>query len=462
VTRIALVVLDTVRYDAFTEAFDWLPGTWFDHAYSTSHWTGDAHASLFTGQYPSEAGVSVADWSLSTPEQTLAERLSAAGYGTRAFSANINVSAPYDYDRGFDVFEGTWRLDLPKPAVFNWFRHMEENDRSAPLAYVDGLVETLRGGYDVGRSCRLGLRQALAGTRFDRTDDGARAFRETVRELRPDGPTFLFANLMEAHQPYRIPPSERTAPPAAIGPAFEATLRARFDDPTAALAAGVDPASVDPPSPDPERTRAAYDDCVGYLASVYADAFEQLQSSFDYVFTLADHGELFGEHGAWEHGYGLYEPLTHVPLVVSGPGFPDERRSDPVSLLDVHRTVLALADGVDPAGRGRDLRTVDRSARYLTAYNGIASMRREPLRERGYAPSAIDAVDVEYRGLVADDYYGFESDDGWQESGTTPDDDPREQLAALRESVPDNRARDADSGPVDPDIRQQLDALGYT
>jgi arylsulfatase len=461
VTDIALVVLDTVRYDAFAERFDWLPGTWFDHAHSTSHWTGDVHASLFTGQYPTEAGVSVADWSLSTPEPTLAERLSTADYDTRAFSANINVSAPYDYDRGFDVFEGTWRLDLPKPAVFNWFRQMEENDRATPLAYLDGLAETLRGGYDIGRSCRLGLRQALTGTRFDRTDDGARAFRETVGDLEPDGRTFFFANLMEAHQPYRVPPSERTVEPAAIGPAFEATLRARYDDPATALAAGVDPASVDPPSLDPGHARAAYDDCVRYLSSVYADAFEHLEESFDYVITLADHGELFGEHGAWEHGYGLYRPLTHVPLVVSGPGFPDERRSDPVSLLDVHRTVLALADGVDPAGRGRDLRTVDWSARYLTEYNGIASMRRETLRERGYAPSAIDAVDVEYRGLVADDYYGFESDDGWHETGTTAD-DPQEQLATLRESVPDNRTETGDTGPVDPDIRQQLDALGYT
>ena len=460
-TSIALVVLDTVRYDVFSEQFDWLPGTWFDHAHSTSHWTGDAHASLFTGKYPSEAGVSVADWSLSTPESTLAERLSAAGYDTRAFSANINVSEPYDYDRGFDTFEGTWRLDLPKPTVFNWFRHMEENERPAPLAYADGIGETLRGGYDVGRSLRLGLRQAVTGTRFDRTDDGARAFGRTVEALEPDDRQFLFANLMEAHQPYRTPPAERTAPPAAIGPAFEATLRARFDDPAAALADGVDPNSVDPPSLDRERARAAYDDCVRYLSSVYADAFEQLRSSFDYVFTLADHGELFGEHGAWEHGYGLYEPLTHVPLVVSGPGFPDEHRPDPVSLLDVHRTVLALADGVDPAGRGRDLRTVDRSARYLTQYNGIASMRREALRERGYAQSAIDTVDVEYRGLVADNYYGFESGDGWQESGTAAA-DPREQLATLRGSVPDNRDAEHDTGPVDPDIRQQLDALGYT
>lgn len=460
VTSIALVVLDTVRYDAFRDHFEWLPGTRFDNAYSTSHWTGSAHASLFTGRYPSEAGVSVKDWSLSTAEPTLAERLSGAGYETRAFSANINVSEPYGYDRGFDEFDGTWRLDLPKPRVFNWFRHMEENDRPAPLAYLSGAVETLRGEYDVGRSCRLGLRHAVAGTRFDESDDGARAFRETARSLDPDGPTFLFANLMEAHQPYRIPRSERTVEPYDLGPAFEATLRNRFDDPATALADRVDPASVTPSSPDPERARAAYEDCVRYLASVYEDAFEALRSSFDYVVTISDHGELFGERGVWEHGYGLYRPLTRVPVVVTGPEFPEERRTDPVSLLDVHRTVLALADDVSPAGRGRDLRTTDRSARYLTEYSGIAAMRRETLRERGYAPAAIETVDVEYRGLVADDYYGFESDEGWRETGTPPEEDPQARLAALRESVPDNRDADIET-PLNPDVRQQLEDLGY-
>jgi len=37
VANIAVVVLDTVRADVFEEAFGWLPGTWFDAAYSTSH-----------------------------------------------------------------------------------------------------------------------------------------------------------------------------------------------------------------------------------------------------------------------------------------------------------------------------------------------------------------------------------------------------------------------------------------
>lgn len=457
-TNIAVVVLDTLRTDVFGETFGWLPGTWFDAAYSTSHWTGGAHASLFTGLYPSEADVTVADWALSTPARTLAEQLSAAGYRTRAFSANINVSTAYNYDRGFEVFDGTRNIEYPTPSVFNWYRHLEEHEHPR-LAYLTGAAAALRGAYDTRRSLRYGLAEAVAGTPLCDDDDGAGRFRDLAQSLSPSEPTFLFANLMEAHQPYRAPPSYRSDDPYDIGPAFETTLRNRFADPDAALAEGVD---RDHTALSPERARTAYEDCVRYLSDVYREAFEALSAQFDYVITLGDHGELFGEHGVWEHGYGLYPEVTNVPLVVTGPDFANEHVDAPVSLLDVYHTVLALADGTNPDRRGRDLRAADdeREARYLTEYNGIAAMRREALRKRGYTPVAIDTVDVEYRGLVADGYYGFQSDERWYETGESSLEDPRTELAALRASVPDNRDGDGMS-PLDPEIKRQLEDLGY-
>jgi len=458
VTNIAVIVLDTVRSDVFTEAFEWLPGTWFDAAYSTSHWTGGAHASLFTGMYPSEADVTVADWALSTPDRVLAEQLGAAGYRTHAFSANINVSPAYGYDRGFDVFEGTRDTEYPKSSVFNWYRHLEEHEHPR-LAYLTGAAAAMGRGYDTGRSLRFGAAEALAGTSLGDDDDGAGRFRSLAESLSPSGPTFLFANLMEAHQPYRAPPSYRSGEPYDVGPAFEATLRNRFDDPDDAL---VDDADREHAQPDADRARTAYEDAVRYLSDVYREAFDALSTEFDYVVTLGDHGELFGEHGVWEHGYGVYPEVTNVPLVVTGPDFLDERTDAPVSLLDVYHTVLSLADGTEPDRRGRDLRTVDdeRSVTYLTEYNGIATMRRETLRERGYTPAVIDSVDVEYRGLVADGYYGFETDDGWREVGTSPIESPQEAMATLREAVPDNRDGDG-TGSVPPEIRRRLEELGY-
>jgi arylsulfatase A-like enzyme len=38
------------------------------------------------------------------------------------------------------------------------------------------------------------------------------------------------------------------------------------------------------------------------------------------VIITADHGESFGEDGLIAHGFGLTEPLIHVPLIMAGPG----------------------------------------------------------------------------------------------------------------------------------------------
>jgi arylsulfatase A-like enzyme len=83
------------------------------------------------------------------------------------------------------------------------------------------------------------------------------------------------------------------------------------------------------------------------------------------VIVTSDHGEEFWEHldRAAQHGQSLYDELLRVPLVWSGPGLaPGTVVEDPVSLVDIVPTVLALAgvpvppglDGIDltPALRG--------------------------------------------------------------------------------------------------------------
>jgi arylsulfatase len=438
-SNIAVVVLDTVRADAFDRHFEWLPGSRFTHAWSTSHWTGAAHASLFTGRYPSEVGVTVHDWTLSTSVPTLAERLQTAGYDTNAFSANINVSPAYDYDRGFNSFEGTWRLSLPEPEIFNWFRHMEENDSSASIAYADGVRQILSGKYDVQQSLQLGVKHARHAYDIGDVDSGATAFQDYINR---DGAnvtdtdehsTFLFANLMEAHQPYRVPSSHRSVKPYAMGPAFEATFRTRFTDPADAVAAGIDPNELDTPeiTLDSDHATAAYDDSVSYLADIYRDVFETLREDFDYVITIADHGELFGTYDVWEHGYGVYPELLQIPLVIT---------------------------------RGRDLRTYGSSAPVRTEYHGIATMRRDTLLERGYDPSAIDTVDTDYCGVVTDTAYGYETDEGFRiagdETGVTAD-ELKSVLQSLDDQIPDNRS-DSNAVEVTAATRSQLEDLGYT
>ena len=115
--NVAVVVLDTLRLNAFQRHFDWLPGRRYTNAYSPSHWTVPVHGAMFTGLYPSETGVHAKSAPLDVEGPVLAERLQEAGYKTRAFSANPYVSPAFDFDRGFESFAGSWRLRQLDPEL---------------------------------------------------------------------------------------------------------------------------------------------------------------------------------------------------------------------------------------------------------------------------------------------------------------------------------------------------------
>jgi arylsulfatase A-like enzyme len=77
------------------------------------------------------------------------------------------------------------------------------------------------------------------------------------------------------------------------------------------------------------------------------------------VVVSADHGEEFYEHGGVYHGSTLYEEQVHVPLIIQAPGLEHKRIKNPVELVDVAPTLLALLGIRPPSGmRGDDLRSL--------------------------------------------------------------------------------------------------------
>jgi arylsulfatase A-like enzyme len=74
------------------------------------------------------------------------------------------------------------------------------------------------------------------------------------------------------------------------------------------------------------------------------------------VVLSADHGEAFGEHRCFRHGFELWDVLTHVPMMVRAPGIVPRRIDEPRSAVDLAPTILDLF-GVpaDPAMEGRSL-----------------------------------------------------------------------------------------------------------
>jgi len=422
-TSIALVVLDTLRKDAFDEHFGWLPGLSFERAYSTANWTGPVHASMFTGKYGSAVGVSSKSLGLDCGRSVLAEDLSAAGYRTRLWSANPNVTPRYRFDRGFDEVVTPTQLPYPDRTVFDVTSFVAEHEGLPPYRrYARAVREIITGDYDTLASLRRGFDAVRGVENHAAPDDGAQGVRDRVADLSVVDDEFLFINLMEAHTPYYPPEPYREVPGSVEMPFGDAYL-------------GVD---------DPERVRAGYESTVRYLSDIYREIFGHLRERFDYVITLSDHGELLGEHGEmWNHVNGVYPEITHVPLVISGERLDGRSDSDharsidllegecrtPVSLLDVYETVRRLA-GLEPGEtESRSLVPAPtEGSTYLSEYRGPFTESLERAKSEGMN---LDRFDRDLFALIETGYYGYEDYEGWVEEGSTDRASPREELHDL-------------------------------
>jgi choline-sulfatase len=60
------------------------------------------------------------------------------------------------------------------------------------------------------------------------------------------------------------------------------------------------------------------------------------------IVVTSDHGEAFGEHKMFRHGFEVWEPLVRVPLIVHVPGGPPRRVTERRSLVDLAPTLLEL------------------------------------------------------------------------------------------------------------------------
>jgi arylsulfatase A-like enzyme len=67
------------------------------------------------------------------------------------------------------------------------------------------------------------------------------------------------------------------------------------------------------------------------------------------VIVTSDHGEAFGEHGLYRHGFEVWEELVRVPLLVYVPGVTPRRVSVRRSAIDIVPTILDIFGVAAPA-----------------------------------------------------------------------------------------------------------------
>ncbi|WP_437641515.1 sulfatase [Sorangium sp. So ce854] len=74
------------------------------------------------------------------------------------------------------------------------------------------------------------------------------------------------------------------------------------------------------------------------------------------IIVTADHGEAFGEHKMYRHGFEVWDVLTHVPLMIQAPGITPRRIDEPRSSIDLAPTILELTGAPpEPSFSGKSL-----------------------------------------------------------------------------------------------------------
>lgn len=432
--NIAIIVLDSLRFDTFSKYFDWLDGLRFTNAWSTSNWTVPAHASLLTGRYPTETNTTVKSRSLSCESDLITEQLQNEGYTSRIVTTNFQIFEWDGWERGFDERFGPdfAEIYVPPAEVVNWVELDRETDSTGLVKYVRAAVRCAFPDYKTIPSLREGYRFKTGHF------SSLKAVKTRLKTLNFTNDEFLLMNIMDMHVPY-YPPNPYRSFDRKIKPELEEGLADCIEDKNA--------------------IKQAYDDCARYLSDAYQSLHKDLLVDFDYVITLSDHGEHLGEEQLWSHSYGIHPELTHVPIVISGDGVEDAEIESPVSLVDVHRTIADIAD-IDVESHGQSLLSDIEQTTRLVEYHGLSDQRREKFAEKGIA-SEFDRYDESLDGVISPKGYAFETpDEGLQVQGDWTQEEASCRLKELRTSI-DRQPIQSNQTDIPERIQERLKALGY-
>lgn len=301
--RVVLITLDTVRADAFLTSDGTPPleltrararnGLVFERHYSATGQTQPSHATMFTGLDPWRHGVTLNSASLAEDQETLAERLKAAGFETAAVVASYPLASRFGFDQGFDIY-------------------IEE--------FVDGTPNT---------------RQGFSPANFV-LEHAIRVLDEAKEKKQ-----FLWVHFFDAHSPYGAltekkgdrmrPPEMRVAITESGADREDVLTRARELY---------------------ERDIRIMD---RHLDALFERLEQESDEMETHILLVADHGENFGETGSLGHGRRLTRWGLHVPLFILSPKVGPGVRSEPVGMIDIPATILDLAGVEQDFGSSKSL-----------------------------------------------------------------------------------------------------------
>jgi arylsulfatase A-like enzyme len=385
-------------------------------AMAPSNRTGTSMPSIWTGLLPSRHANFRRGDVLDEGFTTVAELLRARGYRTAAWCPNPSLDGRFRIGQGFDLY----RSGNPGWKATREWRRWE--------------------------TAKFINKRALQWLDRDR-----------------DRPFFAWLHYRDVHAPY--------APP----PPFDRKFAGAAETMLPWLSARITPADRGRADAALAHLVARYDGDVRYTDHQIAQLLAALERrgllERTVVVVTADHGDAFLEHGQLGHDQTLYEEELHVPLIVVRPGEIPRVVDDLVSTMDLFPTLLELAGVPAPASDAVSLvplldgRTVPRHRDHAFAESRMRIWgwggRQRAIREGDWKLIVYDWYwwpfdDVELFDLRADPHEHRDL------AGREP-----QRVRALRATLDGAiaraaaGARRADSAPLDPQLRQRLEAIGY-
>ncbi|NOY59403.1 MAG: sulfatase-like hydrolase/transferase [Calditrichaeota bacterium] len=337
--NIIWIVLDTVRKDHLScyghrrrttpniEKFS-KDGMLFTNYISTAPWTLPSHASMLTGLYSSEHGAHIVDTDedyvtspLDDKNLTIAEILKEHGYNTAAFISNFGtINRAHNFEQGFNFFcDGRSYFYSSFWGLLAFNVNFLQNFKDNPIFRIN----KYRLSPEINKTILIWLKK-------NRTS-----------------PFFLFINYMEAHSGTNYLPKPYSS-------LYDFSWQKWLNGSSGNTA---------------EKQKIKFDwyDCrITYLDHHIGQLFTKLKELNLYdnaiIVVVADHGELFGEHGSYGHVTDLYNELINVPLIVKYPNYLNKQgvENKYVQTVDIMPEILFTLEMTLPEGiSGQPFNKVD-------------------------------------------------------------------------------------------------------
>ncbi len=266
--NLMLIVLDSLRYDAWTAANPKHLGRLgeVEKRYSYATWTPPSHYNLLTGLLP----------------HTRPDRVPAAEYFKQEFMKLADRLQ-------IDATEIQQRL-VPSLFLPTFFRTLGYHTRALISMAVLNRHTAINRDFE-------------SYERMKRHNDMASMI--DLIEFDPGRPTFYLLNIGETHYPYAVPGDDAARWPYLSG------VHGAVQGLTAVADEMGGPRMLSQAEMSEARERQIH--ALQYVDGLFAELFARIPED-TYLIVTADHGELFGEDGQFGHGPVVHEKVLEVPL----------------------------------------------------------------------------------------------------------------------------------------------------